>query len=265
MLLVFGLLGLCMGSFINALVWRLHQRSKKGAKRYSVTLGRSVCPHCKHVLAVKDLIPVLSWLELRGRCRYCRANISWQYPAVELITAGLFVVSYHLWPYDFSVIGWVAFLAWLSSLVLLVALLVYDLRWMLLPNKLVYPLVGTSLVVAACVPLLHDVALGGTLLGVFVISGLFWVLFQISDGKWIGGGDVKLAVALGLLAGGFIESLLVLFIASLLGSVVGLPLLLQGNKTSHKVPFGPFLISAVVIVFFWSQHIIDWYLGFIGV
>src|SRR3989344_6490262 len=117
-------LGLAFGSFVNALVWRLHeqeerakskeQRRKKGkakntaklsshtsvlsSKDLSILKGRSMCPSCKHGLAAKDLVPVLSWLTLRGKCRYCHKPISIQYPLVELITATLFVISYLLWP-----------------------------------------------------------------------------------------------------------------------------------------------------------------------
>ena len=100
-LIVFGL---CLGSFVNALVWRLREQErqlekKKPNKKYLVELsiakGRSMCPDCHHTLASKDLIPVLSWLSVGGKCRYCRKSISTQYPLVELATAALFVLSYY--------------------------------------------------------------------------------------------------------------------------------------------------------------------------
>src|SRR5260221_566501 len=101
------LLGLTFGSFINALVWRLHKQNEDSAKEQkvpnlSIATGRSMCPNCYHELAAKDLIPVLSWLSLGGKCRYCRQPISWQYPLVELLTAGLFTVSYIYWPWAFT-------------------------------------------------------------------------------------------------------------------------------------------------------------------
>src|SRR4051812_40657220 len=121
-------LGLCLGSFINALIWRLHE-NKDWVK------GRSQCPNCGHVLAAKDLIPVLSWLALRGRCRYCGRTISKQYPVVELLTGVAFAASYLYWPETLSESGQkLLLITWLTSLVGLMALLVYDFKWMLLPN-----------------------------------------------------------------------------------------------------------------------------------
>ncbi len=107
-LIVFGL---ALGSFVNALVWRVHEQEKetnrkKPDKDYlkllSISKGRSICPHCKHSLAVKDLLPVLSWLSLKGQCRYCHKPIAAQYPVVELATAVLFVASYIWWPVALS-------------------------------------------------------------------------------------------------------------------------------------------------------------------
>lgn len=226
-----------------------------------------MCPSCKHRLGVSDLAPVLSWVELRGRCRYCQTKIGWQYPLVEVLTAGLFVLSYLQWPYGWSVAGWLAFGTWLVCLVMLVALLVYDLRWMLLPDRLVLPLTAGAMVLASVLTVAAGNAnhIFNPLLGALFLSGLFWGLFQMSGGKWIGGGDVKLAISLGLIAGGLIESVLLLFLASLLGSLISLPLLLAGKTASHKVPFGPFLITATYIVFLWGPAMIDWYSRLIGV
>src|ERR1700677_3953472 len=108
---ILAIVGLCLGSFVNALVWRLHgQAAEKGKKKpnqdylsqLSVAKGRSMCPHCKHQLANRDLIPLLSWLSLKGKCRYCAKAISPQYPLVELITALLFIASYIWWPVALS-------------------------------------------------------------------------------------------------------------------------------------------------------------------
>lgn len=226
-----------------------------------------MCPQCRHGLQARDLIPVLSWLELRGRCRYCQARISWQYPFVELLTAGGFVVSYWQWPYELSGASTLAFAVWLVTLVMLIALVVYDIRWMLLPNRLIYPVTIASLLLVGLVAFHNESwsVVVGAGLGALLLSGLFWGLFQISGGKWIGGGDVKLAVSLGLLAGGLLDSILLLFIASLLGSLVSLPLLARHKQASHKVPFGPFLITSAIIVFFWGSVIINWYTQLIGV
>src|SRR5262245_33007691 len=130
--IILTLLGLCLGSFVNALVWRIHEAHK--GNKISIFTGRSQCPHCHHQLAAKDLVPVLSWLIIRGRCRYCGQPISKQYPLVELAMVAVFIVSYAYWPGGFYGTGaWVLLISWMAVSVGLLALLIYDLKWMLLP------------------------------------------------------------------------------------------------------------------------------------
>lgn len=261
-ILTLFIVGLALGSFINALVWRLHTKRKWWGKE------RSICPKCKHQLAAKDLVPVLSWLALRARCGYCRKPISAQYPAVELLTAAVFVLSYVHWPHGFSSLGIASFITWLAGLVLLAILFVYDARWMLLPNKLVALVTITSSVVVILLAI-DARGLAGLLsagLAALIIFGLFYVLFQASNGRWIGGGDVKLAPALGLLAGTPVAAVLLMFLASLIGTLISLPLLLTKRlPSSAKIPFGPLLITATIIVFLWGGQLINWYLQLIAV
>src|SRR5579862_3972601 len=136
--------GLAAGSFVNALVWRLHENTKPKAKKHSSKLsivnGRSICPSCRHKLAWYDLIPIFSWLALKGECRYCQKPISLQYPLVELTGGLVFAGSYAFWPQIVHQNGqWLLLAAWLAASVGLLALAVYDLRWMLLPNRIIYP------------------------------------------------------------------------------------------------------------------------------
>lgn len=248
-------LGLCFGSFVNALVWRLHAK-KDWVKE------RSICPNCKHVLAPLDLIPVISWVALRGKCRYCKKPISWQYPIVELITAALFVGSYIFWPVPFNNFQIIQFIIWLGVLISFMALLVYDLRWMILPDKLVLATTIGALLIATIrfINNPNSQTFLNPFWGVLCIAGLFYVLFQISKGKWIGGGDVKLGVPLGLLVGGPSNALLTVFLASVLGSLVGIPLILNNRKAlTARIPFGPFLIVATIIVFLFGSGIVQWY------
>lgn len=259
--------GLIFGSFTNAYIWRDHQqsitKSKKIKKQLSIINGRSQCINCGHVLAAKDLVPLLSWLSLKGKCRYCKTPVSAQYPAVELATAVLFAVSHVFWPFALNGLGVASLVVWLFCVVMLMALFLCDLKWMLLPNRMVAILTGGAigLVILQAVNVSSLGALLQPVLGGLVLASIFWALFQISKGRWIGGGDVKIAFSLGLIAGSPTKALLVIFLASLLGTLIVAPLLLSKKLKMHtKIPFGCFLIPAVIIVFLFGSSIIDRYL-----
>ena len=263
-------LGLCLGSFANALIWRLHEQSKTGKKkpnkqymeRLSIVRGRSMCSRCHHELAPRDLIPVVSWLMLGGKCRYCHKPIA-DSPLIELSLPVLFVTSYLWWPMAFSFPQAVIFGLWLVLLVGLVALAVYDLRWMLLPDRLVFPLMTVAGLQALLVVLTANrpfIALLNVVGAVAVGGGLFYVLFQVSAGKWIGGGDVKLGWLLGLIVATPSRSLLFIFVAAVLGSLVALPFLWNGRlKRTSIIPFGPFLIVGAIVTQLFGIHILGWY------
>lgn len=276
-ILVLTIYGFCLGSFVNALVWRVHEQSVQSDKKkpsqkllreLSITKGRSMCPQCHHTLKAIDLIPVVSWLSLRGRCRYCQHSISWQYPLVELATAALFVVSYKFWPSPLATASQISVLVlWLVIVVGFMALTVYDARWMLLPNRIIYPLwvVGAIQVVivvlSSATPVRTVLTIAsGTLVG----GGIFLLLFYISHEKWIGYGDVRLGWLFGALVGSAGMSLMVIFLASLLGCLFAVPSLLSKRlKGSSEIPFGPFLISATFIVRLFGADIFRWYVHLI--
>lgn len=222
-----------------------------------------MCVNCGHTLNTLDLLPVISWVALRGKCRYCHMAISWQYPLVELMTTALFVLSYVFWPYELSGAGIAAFGLWLVCVTGFMALVVYDLRWMLLPNKIIFPLYGVAGVytVARCISESSAQPLLGAALGVAIGGGIFYALFQISGGAWIGGGDVKLGFLLGALLGGAAEAGLMLFVASFLGTMVAVLLMVTGKLSARsRMPFGPFLIVATIIVLLFGQAMTDWYI-----
>lgn len=268
------IVGLCLGSFVNALVYRLHwQETHKKAKpaesrKYSIKTGRSLCPNCKHELAAIDLIPVVSWLSLGGHCRYCHHRISVQYPLVEGLLALMFAFSYLLWPYALSSAENVtAFSLWLVFLTGFLALIIYDIKYLILPNKIIFPLIFIAIagVIVEFIIGSDTELLVSSLWGCVVGGGLFYVLFQVSKGKWIGGGDVKLGFLLGILVGGPGSAFLMLFIASLLGTVYSLPLIATKKlKAKSRIPFGPFLIVAAIIVQLFGPAIIDWYTRLAG-
>jgi prepilin signal peptidase PulO-like enzyme (type II secretory pathway) len=253
--IILVILGLCTGSFVNALTWRLH------AKKDWVK-GRSECTHCHQALAPADLIPVFSWAWLHGRCRYCHKKID-DNPLVELVLPALFIFSYVYWPLPWNGEGITLFVFWLIFLVGFMALAVYDLRWLLLPNKIVYPLLVLALLQVLLMSLFFHggmAKLGAAGLGLLIDGGLFYGLFQLSKGRWIGGGDVKLGALLGLIVGGPGNALLLLFLASLFGTLVAVPLLATGKAgRTSRLPFGPFLLAAAVVVYLFGSTLIHWY------
>ena len=266
-LVYIAVVGIIFGSFINALVWRVHQQESPKSKRkasdaeLSIMKGRSMCVHCGHTLSLKDLVPVLSWVSLRGKCRYCSKRISWQYPLVEITTAVLFVISYLHWPNELAGFEWFYFVLWLGYLVALVALFVYDLRWYLLPNRIVYPLIVAAMLqtVVMAIELSDAAPVRDAVLGLLIGGGIFYVLFQVSGGRWIGGGDVKLGFFLGILLGP-VGSFMLLFLASVIGSVVAVTLMAAKVITRKSIlPFGPFLIAAGFVVMLFGERIADWY------
>jgi len=254
-LIVFGL---CLGSFLNAMVWRMHL-GKDWVR------GRSECDNCGHRLSVADLLPLFSWLALGGRCRYCKQSISWQHPAVELAMAGVFVASYHFWPGGVLGAGQgILFITWLLSSVGLMALLLYDLRHMLLPSHILYP----TFAVAAAGRLVYILRYSDNVahsfwllaLSLAVASGVFLLLFYVSRGRWIGFGDVRLGLINGTLLATPAKSFLMIFLASLLGSMFALPAVAAGrSKMSSRIPYGPFLIAATAITLLFGQSFITWY------
>jgi leader peptidase (prepilin peptidase)/N-methyltransferase len=253
------LLGLALGSFVLAMVDRM-KTNRDWVK------GRSECEDCKRKLKPIDLVPLLSWLSTGGTCRYCHKKLSVQYPLVELGVGLAFIISYIFWPYDLTgTLAVVQFVVWLAAIVLLAGLFVFDMRWFLLPNKLVRPLIALGVVWA-----LLDVASQGIsytiamnyIFAIAASAGVFWVLYVGSRGKWIGDGDVRLAVAIGLFTGSPAEAWMTVFIASVLGILVALPHIKKTKKKKRlklKIPFGPVLIVALYVTVLFGAGVIDWY------
>ena len=252
------LFGLIIGSFINCLIWRLHKKES--------ILGRSYCPKCKKQIAWHDNIPILSFLFLKGKCRHCRQKISWQYPAVELVTGILFVLAFIVnFPApgwfalggQFSIINYIKLIRDLFIIAVMVIVFIYDLRWYLILDAVTLP--------AAAVVFILNLMLGFSLFNLLIsgiIGGSFFLLqFIVSKGKWIGGGDIRLGLLMGVILGWPLV-LAAIFLAYFIGSFVGLGLIILKKKTwGAKIPLGIFLSSATVLVLFWGSEIFDWYLN----
>lgn len=274
-----GVFGLVVGSFLNAYVWRTYiKETREGEEEkstateskdsYSIISGRSMCPKCEHALGVKDLIPVLSWVWLRGKCRYCKAPISWQYPAVEIITAVLFMLSAWWAPELDSFSAGLQLLVWFAVTGLFIALSVYDIRWYTLPDTMLGLLLFAAVLLQVITAVngapieqwLWQPLAGGA--GAFLF---FYLMHVLGRGKWMGGGDVKMVFVLGLLVGGM-SVVVGLFIAFITAAIVGMGLILAGKRDrTGMVPFGPFLLLGFWVAFFFGETIADWYVELITV
>ncbi len=248
MIFVFGLI---FGSFLNAVIYRTEEK---------MTLsGRSICPKCKHQIAWYDLVPLFSWLILRGKCRYCKNRISLQYPLVELSTGLIFLLlALQFENQNFSLVN---LFFWIFFSFCLIIIFVYDLKHMIIPDEIIYPAMILSLVYIIVLGILSGditVSLKHLVSGIGA-GGFFYFLAEISQGKWMGGGDIKLAGFIGFALGGVL-SVAALYTGFILGAFFGLGLIvLRKKEFSSKIPFAPFMISGAFLAFFLSEQINNFY------
>ncbi len=236
--------GLICGSFLNAVIFRLYEQK-------SFVKGRSFCPKCGQVLKINDLIPVLSFLMLKARCRYCKKSISWQYPMVEVSTGILFCLLY-------LIFGWsLAFGFYLILTSFLIIIFVYDLKYHLILDKVSIP----AIILAIIFGLFLKISPWDMVFGVLIGAGFFFLQFLVSKGKWIGGGDIRLGVLMGIMLG-WQKVLLALFLAYFVGAVFSIVLIaMKRKKLKSHLPFGTFLTIGTFTALLWGQIIIDWYLS----
>jgi len=248
---LFALLGLVVGSFLNVCIDRLPRNE-------SIVNPPSHCAVCQHKLAVKDLIPLFSYLRLRGRCRYCQASIPRKLFWVELATGLIFAFLY--WHYDLSVeLGVMAFYACLFTIIFVI-----DLEHGLILNKVVYPGMVVALLLALLprpwltqwlVTGVANAALGGA------VGFVILFLIAIVSRGGMGWGDVKLAALIGL-ATGFPLVFFSLIMGAILGGIVAVALVIAKKRNRREtIPFGPFLALAAMITLLWGSNILSWYLG----
>ena len=251
------LLGLIFGSFLNTVIYRLR---KKG----DFILGRSACPDCGHILAWDDLLPVFSFFILGGKCRYCRKPISWQYPLVELSTGILFLSVFYqnvdLF-FDFLSFGVLKITYLFFVICSLIIIFVYDFKHKLIPNKVLYPLIGGTALWYLTSSLFFQAYNLAEILNFIVVAcysaAFFWAIHVVTNGKGMGMGDIKLAFFMGLFLGSP-QIIVALFLSFLIGTIVGLTLIVIGRKKfKSEVPFAPFLISGTFIVMLFGQ----WFLN----
>lgn len=297
-LVISGLFGLVAGSFINVITmrWSADENLRKNKPR-EVFCGRSHCLHCGKTLKWYHMIPILSFLALKGKCVYCKEKISWQYPLVEILTALVFVgvtwkiLSLDFFRYYFFSAGishfWVlgVILIWFFYSAVLIALSVIDLKHFILPDKLMFPAMGVALLADVGMYFLSKFQvnrfpkygvnfLGDYFGGMGIINPLLsylvaavglslflFLLYFFSRGRAMGFGDVKFAILLGLMLG-VLAGVMSFFLAFIIGAIISIFIMIFfRKKLRDPVPFGPFLALGAFVAVFWGDKIINFYLS----
>ena len=258
-LLIF-LFGLAIGSFLNVCIYRI---PLPDVSIHSPR--RSFCPECNNPISVYDNIPVLSYLLLRGKCRYCQAKISVIYPLIELATAGLFLLMF----YHFGLT--LEFLLALAFIAVLLPISVIDARYYIIPNVLIVTglILGFGIVCAIAYQRADVWYLLIRLIGAVAGGLTLWLIAVIGSAilrkKAMGGGDIKLMALIGLFLGAWPQLVMVIAFSALSGAIVGSALIISGRKSRQSpIPYGPFLAGAAVLVLLWGDRLWHLYLQFVG-
>lgn len=249
---VIFILGTAIGSFLNVVI----DRTTQGKSILSPF--RSYCDHCKATLATVDLIPIVSFVGLGGKCRFCKKPISWQYPFVEALTGVLFVVDFYVLASSGELSLLKLFLHFfLISIFIVVA--VVDFKFSLIPTSLVF--------LASLVALffnyfnLPSEIFVQNVMTAFALAAFFALVAVLTRGRGMGTGDIPLVFLVGLMLG-FPNGLISVFLAFIAGALVAIFLILIGTKKfGQTIPFAPFLAGAAVLMLFFGDSISQWYLG----
>ena len=238
------IIGIVMGSFSNVCIYRI-------PLQFSIIRPGSYCPACKTPLAILDNIPLLSFIFLKGKCLYCQSKISWRYPAVELLTAIFYLLIYIRFDFPVAII----YALLVTSLIIITFI---DTDCKIIPNVITLPGIPIGLVLAYFF-LPHTIT--NALIGLFGGSGLLLLMAVIYPGG-MGGGDIKMIAMLGAFLG-WEKVFLTIFLGSLIGSVVGITMiLLKKGSRKTKIPFGPYLASGAILSIFFGNTIIEYYVNF---
>lgn len=231
----FFILGTVLGSFYNVVGWRLPRGE-------SIIYPPSHCPNCKHQLKIKDLIPIISFILQKGKCRYCKQKVAWYYPIFELFCGIIFMLCYMVFGLTPELLKALTFVS------MLIIIMVSDFNYMIIPDEvLIFFGVCLALeigIINGYMPLIYS--LGNGVISLLIMYALKLMGDFIFKKESMGGGDIKLMFIFGLVLG-FPEAILSIFI----GSIVGLPisLILLSKNSEHIVPFGPYLsIGAIILI-----------------
>lgn len=264
------ILGSIIGSFLSCTIHRLHSGT-------SFLHGRSHCPQCRNNLSWYELIPVISYLVLRGKCRVCKSKISIQDILIELVSGALFVLAVYMRLPEFPAL--VNYLEVVRDWIIIsisIVIFVYDLRWQLILDKVTIPAAVVILIINLGISVFHTLGtmpadvwsvllsyilnmIGAALIG----GGFFFLQFVVSKGRWIGGGDIRLGALMGLILG-WPLILVALMLAYIVGAIISVGMLaLKVTSWKSPIPFGTFLTAATLVAMYWGNEIMVWYLSII--
>jgi prepilin signal peptidase PulO-like enzyme (type II secretory pathway) len=243
------ILGAATGSFISVLISRTKNKEK------GILMGRSHCTKCNRNLSILELIPVISYLIQKGKCKGCKKKISKIYPALEITTALLFFLNYQL-------LGTSEFIFATLTTVPLMAIFFYDVLYQEIPDR--FSIAAAALALLSTIMIQPENLLNHTV-AALILAGFFLGQFLFSKGKWIGGGDIRIGFIMGLFLGVKL-GIIALISAYLLGSLIAIYLLVKEKKQkSHAIAFAPFLIAGTYISLYYGSEIFTWYTSFLTV
>lgn len=241
------LLGASWGSFLNVVAYRL-------PKKKTFLKGRSKCPYCEKVINWYDMIPVLSWLLLRGKCRFCKHKLSLQYFIAEIASGALFLLG------GFLISDWIHLFLYIVVISFFIILFIYDMRAYIIPDIVSIP----AIVIIFILNYIFTRDIISIFLGALIGGLWFLIQFVVSKGRWVGGGDVRLGVLMGVLLG-YPFIFLGLSLAYVGGSIVAIFLMLLKKKSmKSRLPFATLLLPATFVAWLWGDIIWNWYMRLIG-
>jgi leader peptidase (prepilin peptidase)/N-methyltransferase len=243
--IAFFVFGTILGSFYNVVIYRL-------PKKISFVSGTSFCPNCNHRIMPIDLIPVVSYIFLGGKCRHCKSPISIRYPMIEALTGFIFVMAYI--QYGFTLATLVAIT--LGSLCIIIAMI--DIDTMEILDRFHFFILILAIFQ---IFLISDLSVIDHIVGFFIISIPFYIIAVLTNG--LGGGDIKLIAVSGLLLG-YQATLVAFFIAAVLGGLIAVLLLItKQQERKSLIAFGPYLCIGIYIAYLYGQTIFTWYISLI--
>lgn len=260
-LIVLFIIGAAVGSFTSVVIYRLHHK-KKG-----ILKGRSSCTNCETELKPLDLIPIVSFLSLRGKCRYCDKEISYMYPLLELIAGGLFALLFLKYPFfndalQFSGTHFGMYLLYAFYLFVFVFTFFFDLHYLKVSDEILLPAILIGLIATIAFPLTPHI--WNALVGAGIAVAFFGSQYLVSKGTWIGLGDLRIGALMGVVLGWKL-TIVALFLSYLSGSLVSIFIIARKKKfLGVKIPFAPLLVTGTLITMFFGDTILEWYLQGLG-